>query len=294
MVAIDKPEGLTSRRVVNEVSRSLRVKKAGHLGTLDPFATGVLIVLLGKATRVAPFLQMEPKEYQATLKLGLETDTQDRTGKVVREVDEVCVSQEEVRAVLSKFKGAVVQTPPMFSALKHQGVALYKLARRGQDVPRRERLVEIFEIEVEKIDLPFISFRVLCSGGTYIRTLASDVGRGLGCGAHLTALRRLRTGGFTIKDCLTLDQFKELARAGKVERALIPINEALSHIRGVTVSRGAISRVGRGQGIGPTDLMEPLSVNPGERLRLMSEEGHLLALAEAQKDGVIKPIRVLI
>ncbi len=291
---IDKPAGITSRRVVDDVGRALRCRKAGHLGTLDPFATGLLIIMLGRATRVAPFLETEPKEYQATMLLGQETDTQDLTGRIIKEVPQPSMGEEEIVSAFAKFRGKIIQTPPMFSAIKHRGVALYKLARRGVDVPRKGRQVEIFELVVGDVKIPHVSFRVTCSGGTYIRTLAVDVGRELGCGAHLTALRRVRSGKFRIDDCLGLEEFRELARREYGDGAIISLNQALGHLKGTRVSGRGIERIGRGQGVEATELVDSFSPRVGERLRLTSGEGELVALGEVQDGGLIRPLRVFI
>lgn len=302
ILLIDKPAGLTSRRVVNLVSRALGIKKAGHLGTLDPFATGVLPVLVGRATRVAPYLELNPKEYLATLRLGQETDSQDSTGRVLREESELPKGPEVILDVFARFVGKIRQIAPGYSAVKHRGTPLYKLARRGQEVPLKERWVDIQQIEVVGISLPSVTFRVVCSAGTYIRALALDIGRELRCGAHLSALRRVRSGSFTLDNCISLEAFNGLVAAGKGREALISANHALGHLRSVCVPARAVSEIGQGRGL---DLRDPslkgaLLLKPGERVRITSEEGKLLALAECRSGPesgealVIHPVRVLI
>jgi len=203
VIILDKPSGITSRRAVDRVKRIFGVRKAGHGGTLDPDATGVLIVCLGRATKLFQYLIEGDKEYIGTITLGIETDTQDASGKVIRR-SEVNVTEEQVREVASRFIGEIVQIPPMYSAIRVGGKRLYKLARSGQEIERPPRKVTIYELEILRIDPPEIDFRVVCSKGTYIRTLASDIGRELGCGGHLSRLRRIRSGPFTLEMALPL------------------------------------------------------------------------------------------
>lgn len=297
VILIDKPVGVASRKVVNEVSRLLMVSKAGHLGTLDPFATGVLPVVSGRATRIDAFLPMEPKEYEGTLKLGLETDTDDATGKVLNNCPLADVSSEMVKAAFARFQGKINQVAPLYSALKHQGVASYKLARQGKEVPRKERVVEVHQLVLTRLALPLVSFRVVCSGGTYIRALARDIGRELNCGAHLSSLRRLRNGPFFVQDSLSLEKLSELAAAGLSSQAVMPINRVLGHLKGVVVPAGAKAQVRQGRKVKALDSMAAslLSLFQAEPVRLLSEEGELLAVAEAlQNDNswVFHPVRV--
>jgi tRNA pseudouridine55 synthase len=199
LLLIDKPVGPTSFRIVQQVRRGLGVKKVGHAGTLDPFASGLLLVCVGRpATRLIPSLMEGEKEYVATLKLGVKTDTQDLTGQVVatRQVENFV--GERVEACLASFTGELLQTPPHYSALKHKGKPLYYYARKGIKITKEPRKIEIREIELLSLEKDVVQIRVVCSKGTYIRTLAADIGESLGCGAHLTGLRRLRSGRFTV------------------------------------------------------------------------------------------------
>ena len=202
LLIIDKPEGMTSLEVVREVKQHLGVKRAGHIGTLDPFATGVLPIALDEGTKLIPFITDEPKEYEATLKLGEETTTDDLTGKVTASTPWESVSHDIIHSAFGTFRGKIRQIPPMFSAIKIEGRPLYRWARKGVEVERREREVEIFSLQVEEICLPQVQFKVSCSKGTYIRSLARDIGREIGCGAHLLQLRRVRSGPFILQQTI--------------------------------------------------------------------------------------------
>ena len=203
VLLIDKPVGPTSFRIVQQVRRALKIKKVGHAGTLDPFASGLLVVCVGRpATRLVSSLMEGEKEYEATLQLGVETDTQDLTGQVIAEKQVGEIDRDRVRDCLAQFTGEQLQTPPQYSALKHKGKPLYYYARKGIKVTKEPRKIQIREIELLSLDPDSMQIRVVCSKGTYIRTLAADIGRSLGCGAHLTGLRRLRSGRFTVEDGL--------------------------------------------------------------------------------------------
>ncbi|MFH1664798.1 MAG: tRNA pseudouridine(55) synthase TruB [Candidatus Omnitrophota bacterium] len=197
ILVIDKEKGMTSHDVVDAVRRRFRIKKVGHAGTLDPNATGVLVLLLGKATKLSNELLNDEKEYEALMKLGERTDSGDRDGEVILS-REVKVSEERVKETIAEFRGEMEQVPPMISAKKVKGVRLYKLARRGMEVERKPHKIRVTEIEVTHISLPLVRFRTVCSKGTYIRQMAEDIGEKLGCGAHLVDLRRLRSGQFSL------------------------------------------------------------------------------------------------
>src|SRR6185369_4487832 len=210
-IVVDKPAGMTSHDVVNAVRRLTGLKKVGHTGTLDPFATGVLPVALGEGTKAIPFLDETRKEYRAVMKLGEATDTQDCTGTVTGCTDWHAVKPADVERVATGCTGKISQVPPMFSALKRNGVPLYKLARRGAEVEREARKIEIFSLDIENIDLPEVAFTVSCSRGTYVRTLAHDMGAALGCGAHLVRLQRTVSGPFALARAVPLDRLAALA-----------------------------------------------------------------------------------
>jgi len=199
---------MTSHDVVALVRRKLEIKKVGHCGTLDPIATGLLLLTLGRGTKIQDLLMSEDKEYAGTLTLGTSTTTQDREGAVVEEHPVPLFSEKEVRAAFDKFRGDFYQMPPMVSAIKHRGVPLYKLAREGKIVEREPRLVHVYRYSIDRIALPEINFSVLCSKGFYVRTYAHDIGQALGCGAHLKSLRRLKSGRFDVAQAITVEEIK--------------------------------------------------------------------------------------
>jgi len=205
IINLNKPKDITSHDAVAKVKRILKAKKAGHAGTLDPLATGVLIICTGRATRLASYFSGLDKEYRAVMKLGQTTDTQDAYGTVLEHKDFSDIDREKIEKVLLSFKGTTRQNPPMFSALKHKGTPLYKLARKGIEVERKAREITIREIEVLSVDLPFVTFRTVCSKGTYIRTLCDDAGRKLGIGAHLFRLERTAVGHFHVEKSSTFE-----------------------------------------------------------------------------------------
>ena len=223
---IRKEKGYTSFDVVAKLRGILHMKKIGHTGTLDPEAEGVLPVVLGKATKLVDLLTEKQKTYEALLHLGLETDTQDITGKVLRE-QPVNVTEEEASAVIRSFLGEQQQIPPMYSALKVDGKKLYELAREGKTVERKPRTVHFYEIEIKKIELPYIRFSVTCSKGTYIRTLCHDIGQKLGCGGCMEELIRTRSGNFDLEDSMTLAQVEEAVKNGTIENRVIRIGQVL-------------------------------------------------------------------
>lgn len=215
---IDKPAGFTSFNMVRQVRRALDIRKVGHAGTLDPFASGLLVVCAGRpATRVIPRLMSGVKEYEATLQLGIETETQDPEGKIISRNPVPVLKLSEVESCLAGFKGLQLQTPPSFSALKHKGKPLYYYARRGIKVNKEARTIEIMSIRCVELGRETLSIRVICSKGTYVRTLAADIGRALGCGAYLKELRRLRSGPFSVADCINgADLFHDDATSRRI------------------------------------------------------------------------------
>ena len=216
---INKPKGITSHDVVIQVRKIFHLKKVGHAGTLDPDATGVLVVCLGKATKAVKFLINDDKEYEAIMVLGVSTDSQDASGQVLKRVNELKVSEVEVREAMEKFQGEIEQIPPMISAVHYQGKRLYQLARQGKVVERAPRKVKIFSLKILNMELPRVKFNVVCSKGTYIRTLCADIGEVISCGAHQMELIRIRSGSFHVRDSLTLE---ELRKAPHPESFLLP------------------------------------------------------------------------
>ena len=220
VLLVDKAEGMTSHDVVALARRQLGIKKVGHCGTLDPIATGLLLLTIGRGTKVQDLLMSEDKEYVGTLTLGITTSTQDREGEVIETKPVPQLSEAEIRVVFEKFRGDFYQMPPMVSAKKHGGVPLYKLARQGKVVEREPRFVHVYRYTVDRISLPEIDFSVLCSKGFYVRTYAHDIGELLSCGAHLKSLRRTTSGRFDVANAITIAQIKELPREEIVHRIL--------------------------------------------------------------------------
>jgi tRNA pseudouridine55 synthase len=239
---INKPSGLTSHDVVAQVRRLTRLSRVGHAGTLDPLATGVLLIGLGKGTKLTPFLHEYAKTYQATLTLGVRTDTCDATGRVIAARAIGSLSRDEVQSVLAGFVGAIEQIPPMYSALKWQGRRLYTLARQGIEVERQPRRVHIFRLVLLDFSGDTVRLEVECSGGTYVRALADDIGQRLGCGAHLSALTRTAVGPYTMAQAHTLEALAEARQHGAWQAWVIPLARALAGFPALTVTpRGALA-----------------------------------------------------
>lgn len=211
---------MTSHDVVAVARRTLNMKKIGHCGTLDPMATGLLILVLGRGTKIQDLLMAEEKEYVGTIRLGENTNTQDKDGHVIETREVPALTREQIDGVFGRYTGEFLQTPPMVSAIKQNGVPLYKLARKGQEVPREPRQVEVFSYEILRVELPEIEFRVRCSKGFYVRTYAQEIGNDLGCGAHLSALRRTRSGRFGVEGAITFDELKAGPREVATKRLL--------------------------------------------------------------------------
>ncbi len=255
LIIINKPAGMTSHDVVNAVRRMAGTRRVGHAGTLDPMATGVLVVVVGAATRLAQFIDGCDKTYRATLRLGATTTTYDADGDIVARRP-VTVNQAEVEAALACFRGDILQIPPMHSAVKVKGQKLYKLAHRGKEVERAPRPVTIHRLDVLAWALPDVTIEVTCSAGTYIRSLAHDLGQALGCGAHLTALTRTAAGAFRLEDSRALEELRALADAGRLAEAVLPPQTALTGLPVVTLTPEQAQAVGYGQTFpldGPSD-----------------------------------------
>jgi tRNA pseudouridine55 synthase len=255
VVVIDKPQNRTSAAVVADVKRLLNAKKVGHAGTLDPFARGVLVCCVNNATRLARFLLQGTKKYEATLKLGIETDTQDSTGTVIAVNNAIDCSEKTIHAAFKQFEGNFEQLPPIYSALKHQGTPLYKLAREGKPVQKPPRQVCISYIQILDIQLPWIRFEVSCSAGTYIRTLCADIGKTLGCGAHLFALKRTESSGFTMRQAISLTALKELVCAGKFSDFIVSMSNALPAMPAYVANQPLIEKIRYGKKISKKDLI---------------------------------------
>jgi tRNA pseudouridine55 synthase len=252
LLVVNKRTQMTSHDVVEKLRRALKLKKIGHAGTLDPNASGVLLACLGKATKIAGFLTEFDKEYKAVIKLGVATDTYDQEGKVIQTKMELEIPEERLREVVESFQGEQWQTPPLYSAIKQKGKKLYQYARAGQRVERNKRRIFIRDIQLLEINLPYVKLKVNCSKGTYIRSLAHDIGEKLGCGAHLFSLCRSRVGPFEIKQALDLEAIEETQREGKIGDFLIPIEKALAHIPSVVVVDSFAKRIKDGLSLYPS------------------------------------------
>src|SRR5436189_3591686 len=220
ILLVDKAEGMTSHDVVALSRQKLGTKKIGHCGTLDPIATGLLLLTVGRGTKVQDLLMSEDKEYAGTFVLGVTTDTQDRQGEVIQQRTVPALDENQIRTVFEKFRGDFYQMPPMVSAKKHGGVPLYKLARQGKVVEREPRLVHVYRYSIDRIALPEIDFSVLCSKGFYVRKHVHDIGELLGCGAHLKSLRRTTSGRFDVADAITVNDIQQATREEILERML--------------------------------------------------------------------------
>jgi len=229
ILLVDKPTDHTSHDVVARLRGKLRMKRVGHAGTLDPMATGLLIILVGKATRVSQYLMSLDKEYEGTIELGKVTDTQDAEGEVLETTPVPAFSEADILTAVKSFLGDQYQTPPMYSAVKIDGVPLYKSARKGEEVEREPRFIRVMSWEITRFALPRLDFRLRCTKGTYVRTLAHDLGRKLGCGAHLAALRRTASDKFHISQALTLDQINALSLP-EIEKRLIAPRDAVPSV----------------------------------------------------------------
>lgn len=284
VLPVDKPEGPTSHDVVQRARRVLGIRRIGHTGTLDPFASGLLLLCLGPATRLAEYLTALPKTYLATLRLGEATDTDDLTGQVIRRSEEWrTLTEAELRAAFDRQRGSIEQLPPLYSAKKVEGERMYAAARRGEQPPRRPVQVTIYRIELLDVRLPEVEFEVECSSGTYIRAIARDVGEAVGVGAHLRALRRTQVGAHTLERAVSLDRLDE---HDSVEGALLTPLQALAHLPQVLVAGSEAAAVRHGGSI-----PAPATLAPDQPVALCTARGELLAIGEPRGDH-IRPRKV--
>ena len=282
VIVLNKHRGISSHQAVQRVKRITHAKKAGHTGTLDPFATGVLPVLLNKATSVAQYLQNARKVYQGSVLLGTATNTLDFTGEVTETAAVPPLDRAEVARVLKSLEGEQEQIPPMFSAVKIGGQPLYKMARQGMVVERKSKHVNIYSIDLETVEDGTIGFVVACSSGTYVRVLAADIAKRLGTVGHLINLVRLANGALKLEDAVSLDELKVISQEGRLEEYVKSPNEALSGFAALRVRPEAVRRMRNGQGFDTKDLIgeEPgESLEGGEILRVIDTDGALVAMA---------------
>jgi tRNA pseudouridine55 synthase len=288
ILLIDKPEGVTSFEVVRRARKALGIRKIGHLGTLDPMATGLLPLCLLEATKLVPYLMPEPKVYRARVRLGVATDTQDAYGAVVARC-ETLPAPVQIYQAAAAFMGKVTQIPPMYSALHCQGERAYRRARRGEAVELAPRTVTIYELTVDEVAIPEFTMTVKCSQGTYVRTLAKDLGDALGCGAHLSALRRLAVGALRVEEAMTLAALAELGRE-ELARRIIPISRCLPGMRPVAVGLAEARQLRQGQ-----LLVRPADdFTDGEQVQVLAD-AELVAVAQVRSltpQAVLAPVRV--
>jgi tRNA pseudouridine55 synthase len=295
ILIVDKPVGITSHDVVARCRRILKTKRIGHTGTLDPFATGVMVILVGQATRLARFLDKDQKEYEAVVKLGSETETGDRTGELrITSYELRDVSNEEIETILEDFRGEIEQMPPMYSAKKIAGVKLYELARKGIEIEREAVKITIYELRITNYELrekSQFTIQVLCSAGTYIRTLAEDIGRKLKTGAHLAELRRTKAGKFGIDKAVTLEKLEEIVAENRLEEVLVSMNEAISHLPEVVLSGAEVKKTQSGIKL----RVENLEIEDNQAVRMTDENENLIAVGYyIQAEKSVQPKTVLV
>jgi tRNA pseudouridine55 synthase len=290
VIVVDKPEGLTSHDVVNRLRRLANTRKVGHLGTLDPIATGVLPMVLGRATRLAQFFSSGEKTYDAQVQFGWATDTYDREGTPTSEPVAPHFTRAELEAALECFRGTILQTPPPFSAKKIAGTPAYRLARKHIAVELPPVEVRVFALELAEFDGTTARICVRCSAGTYLRGIAHDVGQQLGCGAFLTALRRTASGEFAESQARTLEVLEELARQGAFEQVLIPAAKVLPEIPNATVDALTAGQIRQGKDF----RLSPFIERAGSKyVKAVSPEGDLIAIGQARLPNLYHPMLVL-
>lgn len=291
ILIVDKPQGWTSHDVVNKARRVLQEKRIGHTGTLDPLATGVLVLCVGRATRIARYLEADDKEYTAVLRLGITTDTQDADGQPLETRAYPAPARDALETVIRRFQGEIQQVPPAYSALKVKGVPSYRLARAGAKHRHRERTVTIYAIDLLQYEDPEVRIRVHCSKGTYIRTLCADIGEQLGAGAHVTALNRERSGRFRIGQALSIEELERLVATSSGEEIMITMNNALDGLPGLRIPPLMARRISHGNTCPcPSGAACPAD---GDRVRVLDEQGMLIAVAVVQQ-GQFRPETVLV
>lgn len=290
IVVLDKPIGLSSNAALQEVKRIYDANKAGHTGSLDPLATGVLPLCFGEATKVSQFLLNSDKKYRARIRLGIRTDSGDSEGLVIDSRSEFSFSRKDVEKALRNFEGEIDQIPPMYSALKVNGVPLYKLARKGETIEREPRRVNIYSIELTEFGADELELEIACSKGTYIRTIADDLGQLLGCGAHIIALRRTQAGVFTEHDCVNIESLraeKEASGFDQIDQHLIPMDEAIADLPEVILPGITASCIKNGQPV----LVRHL---PEEGLVRLYEDEQFIGIGCIDDDGMVAPRRLIV
>ena len=298
IVNVYKEKGFTSHDVVAKLRGICKMKKIGHTGTLDPEAVGVLPVCFGSGTKLCDMLTDWDKEYIAVLRLGVVTDTQDMTGQIVSQCsgEQIeALSEEQVREAVKGFVGDYDQVPPMYSALKVNGKKLYELARAGREVERKPRRVRIEEIEIRSVNLPLVELRVVCSKGTYIRTLCHDIGAKLGCGGTMESLVRSRVGIFRLEDALTLDELEKLRDENKISSVIIPPDAIFEKDRAVTVNEQGRKMAQNGNRLGEAQLTEEMRFEDGEQVRVYDADGRFYGIYNYHRaERTLKPVKMFL
>ncbi|QHW34908.1 tRNA pseudouridine(55) synthase TruB [Paenibacillus rhizovicinus] len=297
ILAVWKPAGWTSHDVVAKVRGILKVKRIGHTGTLDPQVTGVLPLCIGRATRVVEYVQDRPKSYEAVMQFGLATDTEDLTGTITKELPSVSLTETQIRDVLASFIGEIDQVPPMFSAVRVDGKRLYELAREGQVIERQSRKVTIYELDLLEVQLnqphPVIRFSVVCSKGTYIRTLCVDIGEALHVPSVMVKLIRTMSGGFTQEHCLTLEEIAQYKASGTIEDRLTASDEALDHFPRITISAADVQRAFQGKRIPLQNILVQEAFESHSLLRVYGEDGLFAGVFQPDEEsGTLKAVKV--
>tara|TARA_E500000178_G_C17038913_1_gene765288 strand:+ start:5254 stop:6216 length:963 start_codon:yes stop_codon:yes gene_type:complete len=290
ILIVDKPQGMSSNEVVQRAKRAFNARKVGHTGSLDPLATGVLPLCFGEATKFSQYLLDSNKEYWTRIRLGVTTETGDSDGRVIAEGSLAGVTRERIEDALQEFRGAIEQVPSMYSALKHKGQPLYKLARQGIEVERKARTVTVHFNELVKYEGDSIELELRCSKGTYVRSIAEDLGKALGCGGHVIALRRRAAGPYLERAAIALSDLDGEARPEALDRLLLPVSSAVEHWSGVDVSEAAADRLRQGQMV---ELAEP---QQGGWVRIFetAEEPHFLGVGEVLPNGRLAPRRLVV
>ncbi|GAB5046665.1 tRNA pseudouridine(55) synthase TruB [Thermodesulfovibrio sp. TK110] len=287
VVVLNKSKGITSQDAVTKIKKILKAKKAGHAGTLDPMATGILLVCVNEATKIAPLLMELEKEYVFKARFGISTDTHDAEGKVIKQVENFNINRTELEKILIKYKGEIMQTPPMYSAVKVKGQPLHKLARKGIEVERKPKKVFIHSFNIEEFNPPFVTFRVVCSKGTYVRTLCHEIGEELGMGAHIVELERTRIGQFKVEDSISLDLLLSSALSLQPDNWLLSIDRALYFIPSVTVDDTLARRF-----INGNSIKIPSGIVPAGWVKVKDKTGKIVGIGFGN-GVIIKPERII-
>ncbi|MEN2993890.1 MAG: tRNA pseudouridine(55) synthase TruB [Thermodesulfovibrio sp.] len=286
VVLLNKPKGFTSQEAVSKVKKILKVKKAGHAGTLDPMATGVLLVCTNEATKITSFLMELEKEYLFKARFGISTDTHDAEGKITKTVENFELDRLKLEEVIKKFTGEIMQIPPMYSAKKVEGTPLYKLARKGIEIERTPKKVTIYSIKIESFEPPFIIFRVVCSKGTYVRSLCHDIGEEVGVGAHIIELCRTRIGKFKVENSIDLKSLKEISNI-KNSEGLMSIDDALYFLPSVNIHNALLRRFINGNPIKISSAVVPKGF-----LKVKDNKGKIVGIGYSN-GLIIKPERII-